>query len=177
MLLSTVAIFVAVIVYVRVVGLRSFSKMSGFDFAMTVAIGSVMASVAVSPSVTLANGAIGLAGFFGTQFVIARLRRRTRAARIVDNSPRLLMEGDAFIEDNMRAARITRPDVMAKLREANVLDPATVRAVVLETTGDMSILHGRDELDRRLLEGVRGAERSGPEEADHGPSSGSTSRA
>ncbi|MFN2557714.1 MAG: hypothetical protein ABR592_12780 [Nitriliruptorales bacterium] len=37
--LSTLGIFISTIVYTRITGLRSFSKMSSFDFAITVAVG------------------------------------------------------------------------------------------------------------------------------------------
>lgn len=174
-IVSTTAIFAAVVIYVRIVGLRSFSKMSAFDFAMTVAVGSLMATVAVTSSATLANGLIALGTLFAVQFAIALLRRRSIAERWVDNSPRLLMAGSEFHEDNMRTARVTRRDVMAKLREANVLDPGSVRAVVLETTGNMSVLHGDASLDPWLLEGVIGAEEITRSSGDDQPSAGSTS--
>ena len=45
-------------------------------------------------------------------------------------------------------------DLIAKLRESNVLDFAEVRAAVLETTGDISVLHG-DACDEALLRGVQ----------------------
>lgn len=44
--LSSLAILIAVVAFVRIIGLRSFSKMSSFDFAVTVAMGSLLASVA-----------------------------------------------------------------------------------------------------------------------------------
>ncbi|OKI17062.1 hypothetical protein A6A08_07310 [Nocardiopsis sp. TSRI0078] len=47
-LVSTVGIFATVLTYTRIAGLRSFSKMSSFDFAMTVAVGSLVATVAVA---------------------------------------------------------------------------------------------------------------------------------
>ena len=49
---------------------------------------------------------------------------------------------------------MARSDLVAKLREANVLDLKQVRAVVLETTGDVSVLHG-DVLDEILVENVK----------------------
>ena len=49
----------------------------------------------------------------------------------------------------MRRAHVTRDDVRAKLREANVLDYSQIRAVVFETTGDVSVLH-TDQADREL---------------------------
>lgn len=41
-----------------------------------------------------------------------------------------------------------------KLREANVLDLSQVRAVILETTGDVSVLHG-DVCSEKLLQGTK----------------------
>lgn len=156
-LASTVAIFVTVLVATRVNGLRSFSKMSSFDFAMTVAVGSVMAGTAVSSTTPVANGVMALIGLYGFQWLVARLRERLPAVNsLVDNTPTLLMVNTTMLDDNLRAVRVTRSDVRAKLREANVLRFDQVHAVVLETTGDISVLHGDGPLDPALLDGVRG---------------------
>jgi uncharacterized membrane protein YcaP (DUF421 family) len=154
---SALAIFAAVITYTRIAGLRSFSKMSSFDFASTVAVGSLMATVAITEA-SLANGLIGLATIYGAQLLVASLRRRTRVASAVDNTPVLLMAGDRLLEDNLRHARVTQSDVWAKLREANVTHLDQVLAVVLETTGDISVLHGPGPLEPALLEQVKGSE-------------------
>lgn len=47
-IVQSVVAIVFVVALTRVFGLRSFSKMSGFDFAVTVAIGSVVATTAMS---------------------------------------------------------------------------------------------------------------------------------
>lgn len=157
-ILSTTAIFAAVITYTRIAGLRSFSKMSAFDFASTVAVGSLMATVAITEA-SLLNGVIGLGTIYGVQALVALLRRRTAVERLVDNDPVLLMVGDRLLEDNLRQARITRRDIWAKLREANVTGFDQILAVVLETTGDVSVLHGDGPLDPALLERVKDADR------------------
>lgn len=152
--LSAVLVLISVIVFIRIVGLRSLSKMSSFDFAVTVAIGSTIATTAAT-STPLANGMLAVAVLLATQACISWLRRRTRFQQMVDNQPTLLMCGSDFLDDSMRSCRITRSDVIAKLREANVLSYDEVRAVVLETTGDISVLHGAGPLDENLLTGVR----------------------
>jgi uncharacterized membrane protein YcaP (DUF421 family) len=157
-LATTVAIFLSVLIATRVAGLRSFSKMSSFDFAMTVAVGSVMASTATSSSVPLSHGLVALGGLYGTQVVIARLRLHTGADDLIDNTPMVLMVGNRLLHDHLRAVRISESDVRAKLREANVLNYDQVVAVVLETTGDISVLHGDESFDPDLLRGVIGAE-------------------
>ncbi len=169
--LSTLGLYAVLIALIRVVGLRSFSKMSSFDFAMTVAVGSVLASTILTPSPPLAQAAVALASLFGVQAVIAALRKRTTwMEHIVDNEPLVLMAGDRILHDNLQQARVTENDLWAKLREANVLHPREVRAVVLETTGDISVLHGqpdRVDLHPCLLRGVRDADRVGLGEDDY----------
>lgn len=153
--LTALGIYVALVVSTRIAGLRSFSKMSSFDFAMTVAVGSVVASTVAAPTPTLLQGTVGLACIFVLQWVVARSRVRSASARrLMDNEPLLLMDGGTMLEENMRAARVTRNDLVAKLREANVLHRSQVEAVVLETTGDISVLHtggAVEGLERELL--------------------------
>lgn len=156
--LSMVAAYAAVIIATRIGGLRSFSKMSSFDFAMTVAVGSLMATVAVTDT-SLPAGLMALAVLYAVQIGIATARRRTSFEKAVDNVPVLLMVNGRFLEKSMQQARVTESDVRAKLREANALSYDQVRAVVLETTGDISVLHGEGELNPDLLKGVKGSER------------------
>ena len=158
-LISCVMIFITLVVLTRTVGLRSFSKMSSFDFAMTIAVGSILASVLLSESTPLLDGVIALASVFTLQYLVSVLRKNTSwAAGLIDNQPRLLMIGDEILYDSLRATRVTEEDLIAKLREANVLDYSQVRAVVLETTGDISVLHTSDnsvDLSDALLQSVK----------------------
>ncbi len=156
--LSTFGIYLAVIVFTRLFGLRSFSKMSSFDFAATVAVGSVMASTLTTKGPSLAQGAAGLFFLYLFQQILASLRRRTSLVeKMVDNSPVLLMDGPEILHDALRSTGVTEDDLRGKLREANVIRMSQVLAVVLETTGDISVLHADDgtELEKTLLEGVR----------------------
>lgn len=143
-----------VILYVRIAGLRTFAKMSSFDFAITLAIGSILGASALS-SVPLVAGLLAIATLIALKTVVAMMRRNERVSRFLDNEPLLLMDGRNVVEANMRRAHVTTSDIREKLREANVLQLDDVKAVVLETTGDISVLHGEGEIDAELLEGVR----------------------
>jgi uncharacterized membrane protein YcaP (DUF421 family) len=156
--LSAVALYGLLILYTRLVGLRSFSKMSGFDFAITVAVGSVLASVTLWQKPTLWEGAVALGALFGLQFVVGNLRKRIPGVTTaIDNAPLLLMDGPEVRSDNLRRANMTEADLRAKLREANVTQLEQVRAVVMESTGDVSVLHAPPDapaLDDGLLADV-----------------------
>ncbi len=163
-LVSAACVYSIIIFYTRIVGLRSFSKMSAADFAMTVAIGSLLGASIVAPSPTVLMAAVALAGLFGAQWLIAYLRTRNDAfSAIVDNSPILLMVGQEILDDNLQNAKVTRQDLHAKLREANVWSYEQVLAVVFEATGDISVLHKTTEsepdIEAAIFGGVKSNER------------------
>ncbi|KQI70298.1 hypothetical protein AN189_02700 [Loktanella sp. 3ANDIMAR09] len=149
------AIMVPVVVALtRIAGLRSFSKMSGFDFAVTVAIGSVLAATVMTPSTPISHGIAALIGLFVVQMLIARVRAKSERVRnAVDNDPLLIMRDGEFLMHNIHKAGMTKADLIGKLREANALEFSKVRAAIFEPTGDVSVLHG-DRFDDRLLDGV-----------------------
>lgn len=161
--LTAVGIYAFLLLLTRLAGLRSFAKMSSFDFAITVAMGSLLASAILTETPPLFQAMMALAMLFGLQYLVSLLRRHVSlVAKVVDNQPLLLMAGAEVLEENMDEARMTREDLYAKLRMAGVTRPDQVLAVVMETTGDVSVLTTSDDgqpLDLELLHGVRGAER------------------
>ncbi|MGJ8592826.1 MAG: DUF421 domain-containing protein [Aquaticitalea sp.] len=138
---SSIGIYIAVILYTRLFGKRSFSKLSSFDFAMTVAVGSMIATTVLSDSVSFADGAIGLLMVYALQLIAAFLRRYKWFRDLIDNTPTLLMDGDVMLWDNMKSVRVTEGDIRSKLRESNVSELSEVKAVIFETTGDIVVLH------------------------------------
>lgn len=160
LVLATAAVgLTTVVVLARLHGLRSFAKMAPHDFATTVAIGSVLAGTAMA-SVPLFQGMAALVGLFLAQ----RLYQRWRVhggGRFIDNTPVLLMRGETVQWQALHTTGVTTDDLRAKLREANVLHYGQIRAVVLESTGDIAVLHGSDDetlLDPDLLADVRGVD-------------------
>ena len=143
--LTAIGIYIATIIFTRIAGKRSFSKMSSFDFAMTVALGSMIATTVLSKSVSLWNGIIGLGIVYLLQLSVAILRRFKIIRDAVDNAPLLLMDGQEILHENLKKARVTEEDLRSKLREANVIRLKEVRAVVFEATGDISVLHTGDD--------------------------------
>ncbi|UWR29115.1 DUF421 domain-containing protein [Sulfitobacter sp. W002] len=145
-----------VIFVVRVIGLRTFSKMTAFDFVATVATGSLLAGACQATTwPEFAQPTLAISALLGAQFVIARIRQASdQFEKVVQNEPVILMRDGEIFDAALSETRVARADLIAKLREANALRFSEVRAVVLETTGDISVLHG-DTLEEGILEGAR----------------------
>ena len=146
-ILTTVGIYIAVVLLTRISGKRSFSKLSSFDFALTVAIGSIMATVILSKSISLQDGILALVVIYSIQMLVAYARRFQPIRKLMDNKPTLLMKDGLIIEGSLEKCKVTESDLKAKLREANVIQLSEVKAVVFESTGDISVLHGSDNKD------------------------------
>ena len=155
LLLSAIALTWVVFV-VRVIGLRTFSKMTAFDFVATVATGSLLAGACQATTwPEFAQPTLAISALLAAQFVIARIRQASdQFEKVVQNEPVILMREGEIFDAALSETRVARADLIAKLREANALRFLDVRAVVLETTGDISVLHG-DTLEQEILEGAR----------------------
>ena len=65
------------------------------------------------------------------------------------------MRNGEIFHEALSSSRVCKDDLVAKLREANILDYSEVKAVILETTGDISVLHGAKDCSEKILEGSR----------------------
>ncbi len=140
--LLSAAVFYAVLIGItRVAGLRAYSKMSGFDFPLTVAVGSIIASTILVPDPPLVRAALVMGWILLLQGGVAWLRSRfDRVRRLVDNEPVVLMREGRILEENMRKARVSLPELREKIREAGIHRLEHVGAVVLETTGNVNVI-------------------------------------
>jgi uncharacterized membrane protein YcaP (DUF421 family) len=161
--LTAVGIYLVLVLFTRLAGLRTFSKMSTVDFAVTVAIGSVLASTTLTKDPPLAQSVVALAALFMMQYGASLLRMNSDAMTdVLDNRPVLVMAGPEILHENLKNVRMTENDLYAKLRQANVTRRDQIRAVVMETTGDVSVLHADPDgqpLEDELLYGVENADR------------------
>jgi len=150
-------IMATILIIVRFYGLRSFAKMSSVDFASTIAVGSILASVALNTDQSWLKGTVAMLCILGFQQLFSYGKRHFDwLENIGENQPVLLMQDGKILNGNLQNTGVTHADLMAKLREANVLRLSEVKAVVFETTGDVSVLHGDENLvvEECLLEGI-----------------------
>lgn len=145
-----------VIAIVRIVGLRTFSKMTAFDFVITLATGSLLASAStVSTWPAFVQALVAVLALLTMQVVLARLRRHSRRIQLLlENDPVLLVHDGKILYNALKKTRVSKSDLVYKLREANVKSFADVRAIVLESTGDISILSGHTAPSNEVMNEV-----------------------
>ena len=153
------ATYLGVVLFVRLSGKRTTSQMNNFDWIVTVAMGSMVASSVVVKDVAVADALVGIGGLLAMQYLVTRSLLHSSASRTLFRAaPRLLLHRRRLLKENMRAERVLEQEVMAAVREAGLRSFDEVEAVILETDAQLSVIpaeEGKEEIS--LMEGVRGA--------------------
>ncbi len=137
--------YLGVVVLLRASGKRTLSKMNMFDFIVTVAMGSVLATIILSDDVPLAEGMVAIAGLIGAQFVVTWCSVRSkRFQSLVKASPALLFHSGEWLRESMRRERVTEAEMLAALRRSGFEDLSERIAIVLETDGSLTVIERPD---------------------------------
>ncbi|RIL05767.1 MAG: DUF421 domain-containing protein [Proteobacteria bacterium] len=156
-LLSCAVGYVALVALLRIAGKRTVSKMNAFDLVVTVAIGSVLATL-VTSQMAIADGVAALALLIALQFAVAWTSSRAAwFGRLVKAQPAAVLREGALDGAAMRRERIAADEVRAALREAGVADLDDAALVVLETDGTLTVLRrSQARAHGSATQGVRG---------------------
>jgi uncharacterized membrane protein YcaP (DUF421 family) len=148
--------YAVLVVFLRVLGTRTLSKMNAFDLIVTVALGSTLANVLLDANVALAEGALAFALLIGLQFAVTWSSVRAQWVRqILTGEPRMLLYRGTFLPTALRHARVTEDEVRAAVREAGLLSLTEAEAVVLETDGSFSVVRPDGATGATSLENVK----------------------
>ena len=150
-----VSAYVGLVVLLRISGKRTLSKLNAFDFVVTVALGSTLATVLLSRDVALVEGLVAFALLIGLQAVITALSVRSKTvSRLVKAEPRLLYFDGRFLDGAMHSERVTRDEVVASVRGQGLSRLDAVLAVVLETDGSLNVVKRSDGGPADALDGI-----------------------
>jgi uncharacterized membrane protein YcaP (DUF421 family) len=155
-IVSAVGIAVVFLLLLRLLGQRSVARMSTFDVAVLLVLGSAGGRVITGATPTLAAGTIALVVLAVLRWTADKLARTRAGALLVRDRPILLVSGESILTENLKRARISEAELWETLRSGGIRNLSEVAAVVLEGTGAVSIIKSGAPLDPRLLSGVPG---------------------
>lgn len=150
-LIIGVLAYATLVLFLRVSGKRTLSKMNAFDLIVTVALGSTLASLLTSKNVSLAQGCLALALLISFQFIITWSSVRISWLRsILTGEPTLLLHRGHILRQALKRERVTESEIAAAVRASGQSDIEKVYAVVLETDGTFSVISEGQETKNSL---------------------------
>lgn len=150
--------YILVLFVLRISGKRTLSKMNSFDFIVTIALGSVLATILTNSDVALVDGILSFSLLVFLQFLTSWLSIRSDFFQhIIKSSPKLLYYKGDFDAFAMKKERVSRVEILQAVRSNGNASIDEVLAVVLETDGTFSVIKQseKDDAENSSLENVR----------------------
>ncbi|CAN5775831.1 DUF421 domain-containing protein [soil metagenome] len=134
----------------RVAGKRTTMTTASFDFIVTVALGSVLASTVVSTTRPIAQGMVGIAALVALQWLVSLgVSRSATLERIVVSPAKLLLQDGKIIRSSLLEERLSVEQLEQTLRQSGYGSKEPIEAAILESSGSMSVIgdsNGPNEL-------------------------------
>ncbi|MBC75874.1 MAG: hypothetical protein CME64_07645 [Halobacteriovoraceae bacterium] len=130
--------YVGLVVFLRISGPRTLSKMNSFDFVITIALGSTFAGGILQKAISLADVLLAFIMLIGLQYVVTAIASRNKKFNdAIKASPVVVFEDGRYIEENLRDAHVTKDEVDSAVRAAGFSELEFVKFVILETNGNL----------------------------------------
>jgi uncharacterized membrane protein YcaP (DUF421 family) len=153
--LTAAGIYIVIVAAIRIFGEKALAKMSGYDMIVTVALGSLVAALPLTRSVSLTDAIAAAVTFLVLQQITRYLQARFRRVHtLVRERPRLLLWNGRLLEDRMLESDISADEVRAAVRRSGFLSLKQVRAAILENDGEWSIIPQSKTPDMSAMEGL-----------------------
>jgi uncharacterized membrane protein YcaP (DUF421 family) len=155
--------YILLIALLRVSGKRTLAKWNAFDFIVTVAFGSLLATMILSQDTSLIQGLVGFGLLVVLQYLLSWLSTHYAEVRgLVKSQPTLLLHQGEFRDATLKSQRVTQGEVRTAIRNQGIAAIEDVEAVVLETDGSFSVLRRFEGSSTSAMVDVEGYPTSAP---------------
>ncbi|MBZ6526629.1 DUF421 domain-containing protein [Aerococcaceae bacterium DSM 111021] len=145
--LVSLLFFISLIIILRISGKRTLSKMNAFDFVITIALGSIFATIILDSSISLMSGLTAIISLVFYQFIITFLSVRFKNFKnITKSKPSLLYYNGQFFDDSLKKERIALDELKQAVRNSGFASIEDITAIVLETDGTLSVIEKASEI-------------------------------
>ncbi|MGE5550208.1 MAG: DUF421 domain-containing protein [Bacteroidota bacterium] len=140
-LVRPVAIYLAALSLVRLMGKRALGQLSLFDLVVMAGIGDIIVVVGLERKVPIVDGLVVLGILAGLEILLSLMTFRWRwFARLIEGQPTILVRDGRLEKGNMLREHISLRDLRQELRKQGIDDPHQAKEVVLEACGKVSVI-------------------------------------
>lgn len=140
-LLRTAAVYLVILVGLRLAGKREIGQMTVFDLVVLLLIANAVQNAMVGPDTSLLGGIAAAITLLLVNAGVALLRLRwPRLRRWIEGTPTLLVLRGKVIPANMHREGIDEESLLTALREHGVAELSEVEMAVLEIDGSISVV-------------------------------------
>jgi len=111
--------YAALVLLLRVSGKRTLSKMNAFDLVVTVALGSILATILLNKKVALLEGISAFFILIFLQYLVAWISvRSNRFKKLIKSNPQLLFYKGQYLHEKINNERILEVEILQAARSS-----------------------------------------------------------
>jgi uncharacterized membrane protein YcaP (DUF421 family) len=139
--LRAIAVYVFVLIVIRLMGKRAVGNFSAFDLLVALMIGEIVDEL-IYGDVTILQGAIPIIVIVLMHEANAWLSFWRRGfSRLLEGTPSVIVKDGEFYRKGMRRERMNEEDVMSQLRLQGGDVLREVKLAIVENDGQVSVIH------------------------------------
>lgn len=139
--LRAVFLYAFVVFLLRVMGRRELSSLTAVDLVLLIVLGDAIQQGLTQDDYSVTGAVIAVSTIavmqVGSSYVSYR---STRARRVLEGEPIVIVQDGKLIERNMKRERLTEGDVAEEMRAQQIAKVEDVEWGILESNGTMSFI-------------------------------------
>ncbi len=137
----TGAVYLVILVGLRLAGKREIGQMTVFDLVVLLLIANAVQNAMVGPDTSLLGGILAAVVLLVVNGLVARLRLKwPRFRQWVEGTPTLLVLHGKLISEHLRKEGLDEETLLTALREHGIADLSGAEMAVLEIDGSISVV-------------------------------------
>lgn len=140
-IVRTVVAIAVLSVMCYLLGVKTISQMTSFDYIVGITIGSVAGALCVDDELSILGCVVSMVILVGFAFLLTLLNRKSiMFRRSVTGTPTILIDKGEIMYNGLKHARFSVNDLLRELRYQGYFNISDVEHAVMETNGILSVL-------------------------------------
>lgn len=140
-ILLSVTSFAVLFILTKLMGYRTISELSFFDYVIGISIGSIAAEMATNIDLEWWKGITAMVVYALFSIVFEFIQLKSSSFRkFLSGAPIIIIDKGKIIKKNMKKARIELDDLISFARAAGYFNLSDIEYAVMENTGNVSFM-------------------------------------
>ncbi len=141
LIIRTLLILGALLLIARILGRRTLSELTFYDFVIGLIIGNIGSAVITETEFGMLQGLVSLVTATIWLLLIEMISLKFVAARkLIEAEPLMIMHKGKILDANLKKRYYNVNDLLEMLREQGIFDPDQVEVALIEPDGELSVL-------------------------------------
>jgi len=138
--LRTAALYLVLILAVRLMGKRQIGQMEASEFVVTMMAANLATIPMQDSAIPLAAGLVPILTILGMELVLSFcILKSIRVRRLFCGKPVILIDNGRLLYENLQKTRVSLDELLGHLRQKDIMDIQSVQYAILETNGNLSV--------------------------------------